>query len=141
MQEKWINGLLQGIEEIPDPKIKQQMFQHAGAACAKAHAEVLFTKSWEEAEGDLDSFLKKLNEKFKTEIYKRTGESQITATYPQCYCPLVSLGLTKSPTLCNCSPNWLEHNFTTILKKPVTVTRNESVLTKGAKCSFNITLK
>lgn len=138
---QWINGLMQGIEEIPDPEIKKNMFKHAGAACAKAHAEVLFTKTWEETEGNLDLFFQKMNEKFGAEIYKKNSENQVTATYPKCYCPLVDLGLTKSPTLCNCSPHWIQNNFEAILDRKITVERKQSVLTGGAKCAFIINLE
>jgi predicted ArsR family transcriptional regulator len=137
----WINGLLQGIKEIKDSEVKQQVFRHAGAACAKAHAEILFKKSWEEAHGNFDEFLEILNRKFGEEIYTRISKGEIMASYPKCYCPLVELGLTNSPILCNCSPNWIKHNFEKILKKSVKVRKLKSILSGGGKCKFSITFK
>lgn len=131
----WFNGLMEGIEQL-DEETRVKVLEMTGRACAKAHATVLFEQAWEESKQDLDMFIIKANEKMGAEIYSRKGENEIIALYEKCYCPLVSLGLTNSPTLCNCSPNWLKHNFETIFGKPVKVTTNDTVLRGSKKCQF-----
>ncbi len=136
----WFDGLMEGIDQL-DEEIRLKVLEMTGRACAKAHATVLFEKAWDESKQDLNLFIKKINEKMGAEIYSRKGENELIATYEKCYCPLVSLGLTNSPTLCNCSPNWVKENFETIFKKPVKITTNETVLRGGEKCNFTVSFE
>ncbi len=134
----WIDGLMEGINKIDDEKTRKQILEIAGRACAQAHSKTLFEDTWKEVEGDMDKLLKVLNEKMGSEIYTKISDKKISVSYEKCYCPLVALGLTDSPILCNCSIYWLKENFETIIGNEVVVDINQAVLRGGKSCNFTI---
>lgn len=134
----WINGLMEGIEKIDDEKTRKQILEISGRVCAQAHAKTLFEDTWKEVEGDMDKLFEVLNEKMGSEIYTKISEKEISVSYEKCYCPLVALGLTDSPILCNCSIYWLKENFETIFGNEVEVDINQSVLRGGKSCNLTV---
>ncbi|MHA2226289.1 MAG: hypothetical protein ACXAC8_13860 [Candidatus Hodarchaeales archaeon] len=134
--KQWFSGLMEGMEQLNDetwPKILEM----TGRACARVHAVELFQNTWENSE-NMDDFIIKINTALGAKIYERIDDKTLSASYSQCYCPLVKHGLIDSPILCNCSPNWLIENFETILEKPVTVTTNRTIIRGAKTCNFTI---
>ena len=133
--KQWFSGLLEGKKHLSDEDWLK-ILEINGRACAHIHSGEMFWEIWE-ATRSIEGFIKKLNEIHNSEIYKKIDDNTIFVNYPDCRCPLVKFEIIKSPILCNCF-NWLEENFETILKRPVKVFTESTILKGDPSCNFYI---
>lgn len=136
--KNWLDGFMQGIDKIEDEQMKKHLFDLTGRSCAESHTKSLFKRTWKEVNENFDAFLPSINKNLGGEFFKKIDDNKIQATYNKCLCPLVNLGLADHNVLCNCSPNWLKENFEAILKKPVEITTEGTVLRGQKNCKFTV---
>ncbi|MFX0123973.1 MAG: hypothetical protein ACFFAE_10065 [Candidatus Hodarchaeota archaeon] len=132
--KQWFSGFLEGIKELDDEDLLK-IFALTGRACVKIHSGGSFWEIWE-ATRNIDDFILKINEFHGEELYKRV-DSKIFVKYSRCRCPLVKFDIVNSSVICNCF-NWLGENFETILKEPVKVFTEKTILRGDKNCKFII---
>ncbi len=93
-----------------------------------------------EKSADLDAFLQNLSARGPGASYERTGPNTIKATYKNCGCDLVRLGLVKSPALCECSAANLRENLEQSWGRSASVEVESSILRGGTACVLRVTL-
>lgn len=133
----WIKTLLESMDKHLDEETKKKIFDETGSYCAQQHiTEVLldikkYTKNF-------DEFLEKVNEQLKGTSWIKVNDETLIVTYSKCYCPMIELGMYRTPVQCNCSVGWLKKNLEAILEKTVEVELVQSVLRRGNQCEFKI---
>jgi hypothetical protein len=138
--KSWFGCLMQSIETM-DSRVGSKLLKCTGQFCACAHAEGFFRKVWSETK-DLKSFLHEMNVKMCNgeNVYRYVDDSTVDIVYPRCLCPLVDVGLIKSPSLCTCSSSWLSSNFENTLQTTVAVDKIGTVGEGCPDCRFRLTL-
>jgi len=137
----WIEGIVEGTQEIADGEVKQKVFWHAAAGCGKTWIPHLIEEhGYSGREEDLDSLVAAMDAHFKerSELGRGVGaarEGNIVTTvmppmkkelrpiYPAteeairkygnvCCCALVLNGIIPlTPDLCNCSRQLFNYVF------------------------------
>ncbi len=133
--KQWFSGLLEGKKHLRDEDWLK-ILEINGRACTHIHSGEIFWKIWE-ATRSIDAFIEKVNEIHGEEIYKKIDNNTIFVNYSKFRCPLVKFDIIKSPMLCNCF-NWFRENFETILKRPVKVFAENTILKGAPSCNFYI---
>jgi hypothetical protein len=128
----WYKGFLRGIENI-DETSRNTVLHNCGKACAESYTVQIF-KELKLKSSDIDTFLQILSNKGSGSSYIRIRPNTIKATYFQCGCDLVRLGLIESPNLCECSAANLKENLEQSLNIPVSVKIETSILRGGKQC-------
>ncbi|MHA2248579.1 MAG: hypothetical protein ACXADY_26775 [Candidatus Hodarchaeales archaeon] len=132
--KQWFSGFLKGIKSLDDEN-QLKILEITGRACVNIHFSESFWEIWE-ATRNIDDFISKINEFHREELYKRV-DNKIFVTYTRCRCPFVKFDIVNSSVICNCF-NWLGENFETILKEPVKVFTENTILRGAKRCNFVI---
>ncbi len=128
----WFAGFVRGIDSLDEPSQRKVLYE-CGKACAQSYTVQVF-RDVKQNSVDIDSFLQNLSRRGSGSTYERIGSNMIKATYNQCGCDLVRLGLVKSPTLCECSAANLRENLQQSLGVSASVTVESSILRGGTHC-------
>jgi len=128
----WFAGFMRGIASL-DETSQRKVLQECGYACAQSYTAQVFREVWQN-NADLDSFLQNLSRRFPDAKYERIDAGTIKATYSNCGCDLVRLGLVTSPTFCECSAANLRENLQQSLGISVSVMIESSILGGGTRC-------
>jgi len=128
----WFAGFVRGIDSLDEPSQRKVLYE-CGKACAQSYTVQVF-RDVKQNSVDIDSFLQNLSRRGSGSTYERIGSNMIKATYSQCGCDLVRLGLVKSPTLCECSAANLRENLQQSLGVSASVTVESSILRGGTHC-------
>jgi len=128
----WFAGFVRGIDSLDEPS-QRKVLSECGKACAQSYTVQVF-RDVKQNSVDIDSFLQNLSRRGSGSTYERIGSNMIKATYSQCGCDLVRLGLVKSPTLCECSAANLRENLQQSLGVSASVTVESSILRGGTHC-------
>lgn len=134
----WFRGLAHGLEQL-DHDARQIVLSECGRACAESYTLKVFREAWIHS-SDLESFLRELEARFPDAQYSILDEQRIEVEYRRCGCDLVTAGLIRSPSLCECSAYNLEANFEATLGGHVKVTLEASILSGSPTCRFVIAL-
>ena len=135
----WFAGFLRGIETLDEPS-QRKVLHECGKACAQSYTVQKFCQVKQNSP-NLDSFLLNLSQGSSGSKYERIGSNTIRATYNNCGCDLVRLGLVKSPTLCECSAANLRENMKQSLGITASVAIETSILRGGTHCVLIVTLE
>jgi predicted hydrocarbon binding protein len=108
-----------------------------GSYCAQQHITEVLVDIKKNTK-NFDEFLEKVNEQLKGISWAKINEDTLIVTYSKCYCPMIELGLYRTPIQCNCSVGWLKKNLEAVLEKTVNVELVQSVLRDGNQCEFKI---
>lgn len=135
----WFAGFSRGMETL-DGAAREKLLHQCGRACAQSYTVQIFRQARADS-ADLDAFLYNLSRSLPGAGYERLGANVIRATYAQCGCDLVRLGLVRSPQLCACSAANLRENLEQALGTPVSVTIESSILRGGSQCVLLATLE
>lgn len=128
----WFAGFVRGIDSLDEPSQRKVLYE-CGKACAQSYTVQVF-RDVKQNSVDIDSFLQNLSRRGSGSTYERIGSNMIKATYSQCGCDLVRLGLVKSPTLCECSAANLRENLQQSLGVSASVAVESSILRGGTHC-------
>jgi len=135
----WFAGCMRGIEMLDEPS-QRKVLHACGKACADSYTAQVF-RQVKQNSPDLDSFLQNLSRRGSGSRYERMGPNTIRATYNQCGCDLVRLGLVKSPILCECSAANLRENLQQALGISTSVAVESSILRGGTHCVLIVSLE
>jgi hypothetical protein len=135
----WYAGFMRGLESL-DEASRRKVLLECGKACAQSYTAQIFRQARQDSP-DLDSFLHNLSSRGSGSKYDQTGPNTIKATYNNCGCDLVRLGLVKSPTLCECSAANLRENLQQSLGTCASVEIESSILRGGEACVLIATLE
>jgi len=130
----WFTGLMNSIEKLENDSWPN-ILEMTGRACAHVHDGNSFKVAWEKTK-DIDDFIIEMNNSDSEKVFKKIDSNTLSITYTRCTCPLVQAGLTNSPILCNCSPNWIIENFEPLIEKTVDVTTVQTILRGSTDCRF-----
>src|SRR5512136_3006732 len=128
----WFAGFSRGMETL-DELSQRKILHECGKACAQSYTVQKF-RQVKQNSADLDTFLLNLSRESSGSKYERIGSNTIRATYNNCGCDLVRLGLVKSPALCECSAANLRENLEQSLGKSTSVAVETSILRGGTQC-------
>ncbi len=120
---EWLATLMVSLDDRVDDKIKTQLMERCGHACALHHGSTETVKTIQREVKDIDELLDELNQQknFWCGKWVRDGDT-IFSICEVCGCPLIIAGLVElSPTLCLCSRGWIKAVFETALGSPVKV--------------------
>ena len=133
---RWINNILESVNEHLDEDTKVRLMESCGRACARSGV----IDSAVVCQGDLDKFLSTMGKWVGKKNVSREGDA-IQVIYEKCYCRLkTQVPVELSDTYCSCSSGWLKEMFETVVGKPVDV-EIESTINRGAeKCRFLVNL-
>jgi len=134
----WYTGFMRGLESL-DEISQRKVLAECGKACAQSYTVQVFRQANQNST-DLDSFLRNLSGKGSGSRYERIGPNTIKATYNNCGCDLVRLGLVKAPTLCECSAANLRENLRQSWGRAASVAIESSILRGGTQCVLIATL-
>ena len=144
--DRWLIGLLEGLDEHVDEENRTKLLHQCGRACFNTPWHQKEFKKWKklhEKSDDLEDFLAKL-EKANPGWLKHEGNI-VHATFEfldGCVCPIVK----KIPhdvlpgTWCLCSAGLHKALFEETLGRPVEVVLEESRRTGADRCKFRIKL-
>jgi hypothetical protein len=135
----WFAGFSRGLETLDEPS-QRKVLHECGKACAQSYTVQKF-RQVKQSSADLDTFLLNLSRESTGSKYERTGSNTIRATYNNCGCDLVRLGMVKSPALCECSAANLRENLEQSLGIPTSVAVETSILRGGTQCVLMATLE
>ena len=135
----WFAGFSRGIETL-DGLSQRKVLHECGKACAQSYTVQKFCQVKQNS-ADLDVFLLNLSQEGSGSRYERIGSNTIRATYNNCGCDLVRLGLVKSPALCECSAANLRENLEQSLGISASVAVETSILRGGTHCVLIVTLE
>jgi hypothetical protein len=128
----WFAGFSRGMEALDEPS-RKKVLHECGKACAQSYTIQVFREARQNSV-DLDSFLGNLSKKGSGSRYERVNSNTIKATYAECGCDLVRLGLVKTPLLCECSAANLRENLRQSIGKSASVSIESSILRGGTQC-------
>jgi len=134
----WFSGFENGLGQV-DGDAQDTILRACGLACAHSFTAQAFQEAKQQS-SELDAFLVNLAGKFRAVLFEKVDERNISVTYRQCFCDLVTLGWVKTPVLCKCSATNLKENFESSLGRPVQVVMKSSILGGAEKCSFEVVL-
>ena len=135
----WFVGFSRGIETLDEPS-QRKVLHECGKACAQSYTVQIF-RQVKQNSANLESFLLNLSKGSSGSRYERIDSKTIKATYDNCGCDLVRLGLVKSPTLCECSAANLRENLEQSLGISASVAVESSILRGGTHCVLIATME
>jgi hypothetical protein len=134
----WFSGFANGLERV-DEETQKIILSECGKACAHSYTVQVFQEARENSTG-IDSFFENLAARLPGAHYEKTGTNLIRATYHECGCDLVRLGLMRSHTLCECSARNLQENLECSLGKVASVEIQSSILRGGTNCVLIVSM-
>lgn len=93
-------------------------------------------------DGDLEGFLAEARQRWKAEATHDPESHVVRLSFRaggDCACPLMGKGLVPAAA-CQCSVGSIRQMFTSVMKRPVECSLQESVLQGGEKCAFEVRL-
>ena len=135
----WIKTLLESMDKHLDDDTKKKILNETGSYCAQQHITEILLDMHKQSK-DFDDFLAKVNKQLKGTSWTKVNDSTLIVTYSKCYCPMIELGMYRTPIQCNCSIGWLKKNLEAVLGKTVEVELVQSVLRNGNQCEFKVKL-
>jgi predicted ArsR family transcriptional regulator len=136
VQERF-SKLIEILKSTVDEKTRNQILESLGRECSMNAA-----KNYEKYKGDVDGFLKNLQETWAQKATYDKDKKEITIIGKKtdsCFCPFVDINK-MSKDFCNCSLGWQKQTFKTILGREVNGQIDSSVLRGGESCNFTIKL-
>ena len=130
-------GMLDLIRDTTDTATQAIILEGMGRACA---AE--YTGQLEEFRGDLEGFIKHIEEQWAEKVDHNPEKRIITVTgrkQESCFCPFVNKEVTPAE-FCKCSIGWQKECFEFITGKQVEATIKGTILQGEEQCSFQIQL-
>jgi hypothetical protein len=136
--DAWVANLLSLLQQsIPDETQK-----HLFKECSAVHYDRIGMEDIvSQYRGDLDGFLKVLEEKWQWRVVYDPETNQITAdeNKNECVCPIVRLSSSPIPTiLCHCSEGFAERMFSAVVGRPVKAQVMQSILRGSSSCVYRI---
>ncbi|MFC1729485.1 DUF6144 family protein [candidate division KSB1 bacterium] len=135
--QKWIVNLVKNLDDAIDEEAKKRVLEDVGRGCIP-NGFIDQVKIRIEDFDDPESFIDSMCSNW--DKISREGE-YIYITYPECSCPVVKESPEKlSPTFCNCCRGWVMELFETVIKKPVDVAIESTILGGADSCRIRISI-
>jgi predicted hydrocarbon binding protein len=136
---KWLKVLIESIDKSVDEKMKKEIMENCGKACAIYHGEIDEIKLIKRKGENLEEILDTMNqEDLWCGKWVKKGNT-ISSICNKCGCPFVRAGIIKpSETFCYCSRGWVKSVFELILEKPVEVELKKAIGRGDEVCQFII---
>lgn len=134
---KWIESLIESLDEFTDEKARKEIIEKCGRACALYHGETEKINAIKRQRKNLEEVLDQMNQEgMWCGDWIKEGNI-IYSTCKRCGCPLVKSGIIKlSPTFCYCSCGWVKSIFEDILEEPVRVELKKAIGRGDNVCQF-----
>jgi len=134
---KWMDALIQGLDESVEEGKKKKILEKCGIACSHYHGHVDKIKTMKKRGKNLDEILDQMN---KDEMWCgdwiKKGDT-LQSICRVCECPFViSEMIRPSPTFCNCSRGFVKSIFKSIFDKPVQVELKKAIGRGDNVCHF-----
>lgn len=134
---RWIDALMQGLDESVEEETKKKILEKCGRACSIHHGHIEKIKSMKKSGKNLSEILEKMNE---DEMWCGDWIKKGNIIYSicrVCECPFViSEMLRLSPTFCYCSRGFVKSIFETIFDNPVQVELKKAIGRGDNVCHF-----
>jgi predicted hydrocarbon binding protein len=136
--ERWITCLIAGLDANVDEETSIKMLEQCGRQC-QSESAVKKARDIYQRSKSMNEFLDKLGKSYK---HLHTEGDNVYIVYPKCYCSFVN----KIPpgklstTYCNCSRGWVKALFEGVLRRPVEVVMEQSIVKGDDQCKFRIIL-
>ncbi|UCC40854.1 MAG: hypothetical protein JSV96_05300 [Candidatus Aminicenantes bacterium] len=137
---KWINSLVEGVDESVGGNEKKKILEKCGNACSRYHGHVERIQTIKKKTKNLDEILEIVNrEEMWCGKWKREGNIIYSKCNKICGCPLIVSGMIKpSPTHCYCSHGYMKSVFGEILEKPFEVKLEKSIWKGDEVCHYTV---
>lgn len=137
---RWINSLIEGLDESVDESTKIKILKKCGNACSHYHGHVEKIRDMKRKANSLDKILDIMNqEEMWCGKWIRDGDVIYSKCNKVCGCPLVVSGMVKlSPTNCYCSHGYMKSVFGEILEKPFEVKLEKSIGRGDNFCHYTV---
>lgn len=98
----WFKGFEKGIARL-SPEQRAAFFSECGKNCVNGGTQSIYSKLYEDAEGDMDAFFGMANglPGVKGEVVEKGRVYHLT--FLECTCDLCKKGYVTTPLLCECS--------------------------------------
>jgi len=140
---KWIAALMTGLEAEVDERVRAQVMEYCGRACASYFGSIDTVKTVQSNVREIDELLDGLNQQkdFWCGRWIRKGDT-IYSVCEECGCSLVRAGLVElSPAFCQCSQGWVKAVFEAALGRPVKVDLERAIGRGDQVCKYIVLSK
>ncbi len=129
---KWVNWVLETVDEEVISKIGRKCYQDSD------WVKKLPVYNGEKDIQQMISFLRETLPDFRYKPLKKGFIVDLNER--KCFCPLVELGLTKNPNLCQCTKTFDKSMYENLLKTKVNIKIMKTILRGDDSCVFEVTL-
>jgi predicted hydrocarbon binding protein len=137
---RWMNSLIEGVEESVNESAKLKILEKCGIACSHYHRHIEKIRDIKRRANSLDKIIDIMNqEEMWCGKWIKEGNTIYSECNKVCGCPLVASGMVKlSPTHCYCSHGYMKSVFGEILDKSFEVRLEKSIGRGDNVCLYTV---
>lgn len=138
---KWMEALIEAVDELTDEKTKKEIMEKCGKACALYYEDIEKIKAKKRRGRNVEEILDEMNrEGMWCSEWIKEGDT-VYSICKKCGCPLVKSKIIKpSPAFCYCSLGWAKSIFEIVFEKPVQVEQKKAIGRGDDVCHFVVNI-